>query len=89
MTKLQMIKSIPKKYLGHNANRLYGDNPLELLAAKLWSEERDVLSYLMGDGVTKAAVSKRDELVAATVIQWLGSTIGQCFPRDLHENGNQ
>lgn len=36
-------------------------------------------------GKTPAQVSLRDEMIAATVIQWLGSPVGSCFLRDVLE----
>lgn len=47
-----------------------------------------MLEYLMGDGATRGVVSDRDELVAATVIQWLGSPVGQGFLRDVNSLPN-
>jgi hypothetical protein len=35
-------------------------------------------------------ITKRDRVVAATVIQWLGSTVGNCFVQEVlrkHQNG--
>ena len=43
-----------------------------------WNEQQagHTLEYLMGDGTRRAELTERDELVAATVIQWLGSPVG-------------
>lgn len=61
----------------------------DLDVAKSWQYENDrqnnsgILAALLGDGRTPGRPSKQDELVASTVIQWLGSTVGQCFLRDV------
>jgi hypothetical protein len=61
--------------------------PEEKRFAQAWANQQafhHTLAYLMGDGNAKAVVSDRDHTVAATVIQWLGSSVGQSF---LHELG--
>ena len=42
----------------------------------------------MGDGASRAEVSDRDELVAATLIQWLGSPVGQTFLKEVNSLPN-
>lgn len=66
-------------------------NPLEKLFAESWNEintnnhgnlnGRDILDYLMAKDINNplGEVSDRDRIVAATVIQWLGSPVGQSF----------
>jgi hypothetical protein len=45
---------------------------------------RQHMNYMLSDnGFPSVDVSERDEKVAAIVIQWLGSPVGQCFLRDL------
>jgi len=51
------------------------------------NEHGDILAHLLdnravqGGGVPRP--SDRDYAVAATVIQWLGSDVGECFLRDM------
>lgn len=59
---------------------------MEQRFALAWQEENEepsgvkgVLAYLLGDGHRPGEVSERDRLVAATVVQWLGSPVGQAF----------
>lgn len=60
-------------------------NPMEQKFHDAWLEENrgdpdgHLLEYLMGDGTKRGEVSDRDAMVAATVIQWLGSPVGQRF----------
>lgn len=61
-------------------------NKYEAIAAKHWSEENkrwDLLPHLLGDGETRGAVTDRDRIVAATLMQWLGSSVGRCFLREM------
>ncbi len=60
------------------------DNPLEKRFAVEWEKKNEndftgTLGYLMGDGNRPGPIDGRDALVAATVVQWLGSHVGQCF----------
>jgi hypothetical protein len=70
---------------GLHANRLWRDdrNALEKNFAEAWrrnnSDGVDLLAWMLGDGTRQAPVSERDAIVAATVIQWLGSEVGQGF----------
>lgn len=65
----------------------FKQNPLEQQFAELWEEGnsgkrgRDVIDYLMAEDPNSpmGEVTKRDREVAATVIQWLGSPVGQNF----------
>lgn len=62
----------------------FKDNPLEHKFAMAWSKQNEklwdgTLGYLMGDGNRPGPIDGRDALVAATVVQWLGSHVGQCF----------
>ncbi len=68
----------------------FNDNPEERVFAEAGHKINDVagrsaatLEWLLGDGSRPAAISERDEDVAATVLQWLGSPVGQGFLRDL------
>jgi hypothetical protein len=81
------------KNKGRSQHRFAG-NPLERRFAEEWErknaqEGRGVLDYLLADEVNspRGEVSQRDREVAATVIQWLGSPVGQDFLRDVNERG--
>jgi len=68
----------------------FRDNPRERRFADEWNRQNEVfrtLDYLLGDGLNPAEPSTRDRLVAATVIQWLGSPVGACFLRDVLAEG--
>jgi hypothetical protein len=47
---------------------------------------RGTLDYLLAKDCNfpNGEVTARDREVAATVIQWLGSSVGQCFLRDTN-----
>lgn len=72
------------KHEGKSTHRL-SSNPREKAYHDAWIEENTksmatpLLAYLLGDGNNPGEVSKRDALVAATVIQWIGSPVGQHF----------
>ena len=77
-----------KRHQGRNRHRL-DQNPQERKFARLWEHEnrhpRSIVDYLMnGDGglAPKSATDEQCE-VAATVIQWLGSPVGEGFLRDV------
>ena len=74
---------IKKKYRGMSPHR-YKENPLEKRFAEAWQEwneeGRGFLTYLMDEtnrGEPNPPLSDRDYLVAATVVQWFGSPVGQ------------
>lgn len=61
-------------------------NGEELRFVKAWKKlkkDSAILSWLLGNGSTRAAVSARDTSVAATVVQWLGTETGVEFLRSL------
>lgn len=73
------------KHIGKSSNRLYSDNPREVVFAELWQRENDLhhtLEYLLGDNNRPNPISEEEIEVAATVIQWLGSNVGMSFLRD-------
>jgi hypothetical protein len=84
-------------YLGLHVYRLRPEqgNPEEKRFADAWSalnEERigrpaSILAWLLHEGDQPGYGAKdptdREHTVAATVVQWLGSHVGQCFLRDL------
>lgn len=62
-----------------NSHR-FKNNPLEQNFYNEWIKRNDygeILEYILCN--SKDNVSERDEIVAATVIQWLGSPVGQDF----------
>lgn len=70
---------------GYYANRLLPEqhNPREVAFASRWSLENDFgggVRFIIGQLIPDC--TSRDERVAATVIQWLGSNVGMSF---LHE----
>lgn len=69
------------KHEGRATYRLR-ENPMEQKYHEAWkleNERGDLLAWLLGDGSRKGTVSARDAAVAATVVQWLGSPVGQHF----------
>lgn len=72
----------------HRADKDYRftDNQLEKVFADKWEALNTrvtmgscCLEYLMGDGMRPAPITDRDALVAARVVQWLGTHVGECF----------
>ena len=68
----------------------FKDNPREKAYAIAWDKqnalnEKGTLDYLLAKDCNRPAgeVTDRDREVAATVIQWLGSPVGQSFVRDV------
>jgi hypothetical protein len=90
------MNTIKKKFQGRSTHR-YKDNPMEKAFAAAWQKENDtsrpgkkysLMEYLFAEngeecGSPRADLSKRDWEVANTVIQWLGSPVGQAFLRDV------
>ena len=70
----------PPRFHGLNTRR-FASNPVERQVAELWSarEGKGQLKKLLHD----MEPSDRERAVAATVIQWLGSPVGQGFVRAL------
>lgn len=74
---------------------------LERAFAKAWERENKqthLLAYLLGGDEAQTRiysgseletkfVSQRDAEVAATVVQWLGSEVGQCFLKTVIKEG--
>lgn len=70
---------------------------MERVFAKEWEKQntdiwgkpngRGALDYLMAEDPNNpmGEVTDRDRIVAATVIQWLGSPVGMCFIRKCLE----
>jgi hypothetical protein len=76
---------VKKLYQGMSFNRTKRE-PLERALAIAWQESQErshTLEYLLSGGANRRVdVSDRDHLVAATIIQWLGSPVGQAFLED-------
>lgn len=74
------------KRKGLNTHR-FRDNPEEKRFAEAWDEAQrgKTLAYLLctGDQRFPVEATEREHEVAATVIQWLGSPVGQAWLRDL------
>lgn len=62
-------------------------NPLEKKFADAWEEQAPrTLGYLLcGQDRSNHDYSERDAAVAATIIQWLGSPVGESFVREVLE----
>lgn len=76
-----------KPVTGFRTHR-FADNPEEQRFAEAWetsNAQGRTLTYLLciGDQRFPIPASEHDEMVAATVIQWLGSPVGQGFLRGL------
>lgn len=70
----------------------FKQNPLEKRFAEKWDERNQLsghttLDYLLAENNNRPSgeATDRDREVAATVIQWLGSPVGQCFLSDVLE----
>lgn len=76
------------KHEGFSKNRLHplAGNEREIAYAKAWEKENRIcktLKHLIPE------CSDRDAQVAATIVQWLGSNVGNCFlSKVIAENEN-
>lgn len=72
------------KHKGKHLHRLKS-NPEEQRFATAWKSfcENGNLDYLLGNGGQATLVSDNDAEVAATIVQWLGSPVGQGFLENL------
>ncbi len=76
---------VKEKHIGLSKHRIV-DNKLERRFAMKWQDLNDesrILNYLLSDSNEADPTSARERAVAATVIQWLGSPIGQVFIHDV------
>jgi hypothetical protein len=75
-----------KMVKGKNTHRL-ASNPLEQAFAKAWERQNrqsGTLEYIMSAGDNNPReVDEESQVVAATVIQWLGSPVGQHFLEEV------
>jgi len=73
---------IKKIFQGISSHR-YSREPLEKLFAEVWQEENthNMLPYMMDSSGRSDPLpaTKEQHKVAATIIQWLGSPVGQGF----------
>jgi hypothetical protein len=79
------------KHTGRAVHRFAG-NPKEKVFADYWRKINDTngkgtLEYLLAEdnNCPWGEMTDRDAEVAATVIQWLGSPVGQHFLRDVND----
>lgn len=84
------------KFRGKNTHR-FSTNPIEKVFSDLWAEENErwiknglrgsVLQYILSEdgGKTVPETSERDEMITASVIQWLATPIGKNFLEELHD----
>lgn len=94
------MKHLKKKYQGLNTHRL-AQNPLEKRFALAWQAQNEVaapvdgqadtLDYILHEGDQRypKLCSERDRQVANSVIQWLGSPVGESFIRSVLEDGGR
>lgn len=82
------------KHIGKSTHRL-SSNPLEQAYHDAWIEENKegpckgagLLQWLLGENNKPAyGMTDRDALVAATVIQWLGSPVGKGFIEKVQQS---
>jgi hypothetical protein len=87
--------------VGHERLAFPLSNPEEVLFRLAWQDLHhgpmyggstacDLLSHLLAPTdraypFNISTIDKRDRVVAATVIQWLGTNVGSCFLRDVME----
>jgi hypothetical protein len=78
----------PMKIKGLHEGR-FQKNPEERRFANAWKKQNELgktVDYLLWEGDRRGSpptASPRDQVVAATVIQWLGSPVGESFLNDL------
>lgn len=82
------VEGVKPAFLGRSPHRLK-DEPLERLLALEWQEQNDtdrpgrrdsLLALLLSENQNNPVEpSARDHWIAATVVQWLGSSVGRGF----------
>lgn len=79
-------KNLPSGFRGLHLYRL-ASNPIERIYAARWAEINKtghILEHILSSGGDrKADPSERDYAVAATVVQWLGTIVGQGFLEEV------
>lgn len=80
-----------EKFVGKNVHRIK-DNPRERIFSKAWEQENrfsreSILRYMLSEdgGKTLPEISERDEMIAATVFQWLGSPVGWRLLKEVEQ----
>lgn len=79
---------MPKQWQGKNFERTERE-PLERVFAEQWARQCEtfgIFGYLFGENgwpVREENIGPRDREIASTVIQWLGSHVGQMFLREV------
>lgn len=80
--------SVPKEYASVNLHRLE-QNPKELKLVNKWREENSNhlgdSQYILLSQLLKREPTASDCQTAETIMQWLGSPVGQGFLSDLKE----
>lgn len=74
------------QHTGLHAGR-FKNNPLEAKIAEWWASKQErgqLLGMLLGTEGRQGFVTQRDATVAATLIQWLATDVGQNFLCDVH-----
>lgn len=69
------------RYQGKNVHR-FDQNPLEKVFAKRWQElcEYGQIEYLLSGPINqRLPITDKEQIAANTVVQWLGSPVGQAF----------
>lgn len=79
-----------KKYRGKHFNRTCrnADNPRELAFAKAWAETNEsnqILAHLLGDGMRCKTPTSSEYELAATLVQWFGSTVGYAWLTNVYD----
>lgn len=87
-------KSASADHVGTNTYRLNMEgNELEKNLAEQWrlanENPSNTLSVILGSFKDPATVSKRDAIVAATVMQWVGTPVGRSFVERVYEKHDQ
>ncbi len=80
---------IKKEWQGINSHR-YKNNPQELKFAEEWQKLNNkgvarYIDYILSKDNTPCYASERDQEVACSIIQWLGSPCGQGFLKSVKE----
>lgn len=85
------VNSMGDKHIGFHSHRLNSDNPREVAFSETWKKENEERRYINrghgilqdlfidDNGVFHHTMIPRDKMIAATVVQWLGSNCGMAF----------
>lgn len=83
-----MVSVVDNKRIPGLHEYRFRDNPEEERFAEAWANQNrwsNLLAYLLCEGDQRYVndPTEREAQIAATVIQWLGSPVGQSFLSDL------